>query len=229
MSKTLLLASLLVAACNLDGSTPTDADQPIATYPSRTGTTIEIFGRATGYAALERGDATSPMMIAAGDVDTMSPSTLYAKTTGDPHVPAEIAALTDRIGATFGDARDLVAVASTPAPVFAEALDGCDARTFQQKDCPNNGDSITWCVLDHWNGGYEHLSWIHYSQAWLCMKSGSATWNVTNGDGGSHHWDVLEGELFNYWLTDNGTFGTWLNYDIDNASNNEFQFGGYAG
>jgi hypothetical protein len=231
MTRTSILASTLLvsslAACAMDDA-PIEAQPaemtPVASFTSRTGTTIELYALRSGYSAAEIGDATLPRALHANDVATLSPSQLFEQAAGTTAVPDEVTELTRQIGLT---------TTGTPAARLAEpvvdavaALDGCSSSSFVAGGYCPSGD-YDWCLLNWWNGAYEHIGDTWYSNAYLCVKQGSVLWQIQNGEGGFHQWTVNAGELFHYYLYD-GLDSTWLYYDVLHASGDEFQFGGMA-
>ncbi|HEV7556813.1 MAG TPA: hypothetical protein VGO00_15210 [Kofleriaceae bacterium] len=223
MTKSHALAScLLISACGLDAAT-TD---PVATFSTRTGSTIEVYAFDHGYAAMERAEIATATAVDRDDIATLSPSALYAKATGDATVPPALDELTAALtagGATF-DGRSVQTLAA--APVTPAAAGACTAAAFQASFCPF-GD-YSWCLLNHTDGAFEDTNVGNLTKAYLCMKSGNATWEIENGDGGHHVWSILEGQQLSYWFHTNDLFGTYCNYTVENAKNNTFQFGGFA-
>jgi hypothetical protein len=217
-----LLASSLIACVAPDEDTSESRRSemaPVATFTSRTGTTIELYAMRSGYSAIELGDADLPRALSQHDVATLSPSQVFMDASGTATVPAEVDALTQRLGQTTTGIRPL-----PPAPVAA--LNGCSSSSFTAGGYCPSGD-VDWCLLNWWNGAYEHIGDLWYSDAYLCVKQGSVLWQISNGEGGFHQWTVSTGQLFHYYLYD-GLDSTWLYYDVLQASGDQFQFGGMA-
>jgi hypothetical protein len=231
MTKTPVLTALLLAslaACATtddDAALPTHEMSPVATFASRTGTTIELYALRSGYSALERGPSSLPRALSATDVASLSPSQLYVQASGSTDVPAAVTALSAQIGAS--DRPDaIVGPRYVREPQITEALNGCSSSAFQSGGYCPSGD-VDWCLLNWWDGAYEYIGSTWYSSSYLCSKQGSVLWQIQNGEGGFHQWTVNQGELYHYYLYD-GLDTTWLHYDVLHASGNEFQFGGMA-
>jgi hypothetical protein len=225
MTKPVLAASLLsaLAACTTTADVPAaETDIPAAaTFQSKTGTTIEILpiGDA-GYLATEVGDASLARSLPNGK-EAPTPLALFQTIAAAPaEPPPALVELSARVSAT-GITRTMPPVAARPVTPDANQ---CTASSFVANGyCPSNAED-TWCLLDWTGGAYEYNSDTLVSYAYVCAKSGTIVWKVTNGDGGNHETTVFAGQLFDYYLFD--ISGTWLHYDVTQASGDVFQFGG---
>jgi hypothetical protein len=226
MTKTLLAASLLsaLASCTTGADDPSPTTQPdmtvAASFKSKTGTTIEVIPiGASGYLATELGDASLPRALPTSQVPT--PLELYQQIAASPtSPPPALVELSSRVSSTN--------ITRTSPPVAARPVtpdaNQCTATNFEAKGYCLSGAQDTWCLLDWHNGAYSYNSDTWYSLAYLCATTGPIVWKITNGDGGDHSYTVLAGQLFDYYLYDSD--GTWLDYNVTQASGDEFQFGG---
>jgi hypothetical protein len=228
----LALCAVSLVGCATDATTTTPAAAPsemtpVATFASRSGTTIEVYPVGEhGYMATEIGDATQEHVLTAVDVAHSTSGELYQLVTERTDVPAALATL-DRSLAPV-DASQVVERRgtrnATPVPQAAASGGSCSAAFFTANGgCPT-GATRTWCLLDWWNGAYEYTNQTDLSFASICADKGSVLWQIQNGDGGFHQISVLQGQWFNYSLHDGGQ--TWLHYDVLQASGDRFQFGG---
>src|ERR1700733_4637570 len=99
MTKLLLLTSILcLIGCVTDGTETTATSAPVASYASRTGTTIEIYAEGdTAFSAGELADrAHSQLALKAADAKTLSPTQIF-QATSDAAVPTAITALTEKL------------------------------------------------------------------------------------------------------------------------------------
>ena len=222
---TVLFAASLVA-CAADAVD----NEPIATFTSRTGTTIDMFATGEhGFEVIEHGASTSPFVLVKSDVGVLSAAELYRKATGETAVPAAIAELSARVEAADATTKRSVVEQhaaeplTTQPPAVIASSGSCPATTFQTNFCIA-GAPRTWCLLNWWNGAYEYTSDTDLSFADICADIGSVVWKITNGDGGNHTITVLQGQHFSYSFHD--TWGDWLHYDVVQATNDRFQFAG---
>lgn len=248
MNKNLLAAvlfALSTAACATDApppevGTPDQAspveDVAVATFPSHTGTTVEIYSvGTTGYYAIEHGPVGVARALSGTDAHDLTPVELYRKATALDRVPSAVEELSARVIAADSLAgqgatrlkHSVVATtpASTDLPNIAEGDTGsCSATWFvNQGYCPT-GASQTWCLLNWWNGAYAYNSDTDLAYGYICADIGDITWKITNGDGGYHVLTVLEGQ--HYWYSFHDADKSWVHFDVLNATNNRFQFGG---
>jgi hypothetical protein len=227
-----LFATLAAAAAGCATDDAHDFDQ-LAAVTSFTGTTVELFTAGDGYMAVEYGDKDLPRALP--DVRGLSLADAYrAATRHEP--PAELAARSEvmanhaaeRTGAT---ALSYVVDRSKPlpaAPGVVYSTGSCSAQWMQDHGWCTAGSGTDWELLNWWNGAYEHLGGVNHSSAALCADIGSVVWEIHNGDGGNHTWTLLQGQLLTYGLSTDDWFGTWLDYDVTHATNNRFQFCGWA-
>jgi hypothetical protein len=211
--------------------------QPVSTFTSRTGSTIEIYAVGEhGYFATEMSDSATTALDQDA-VARMTPAELYVSLTGLATAPAALVALSAHVTpidpAHLAAARDRRATRPTGTSVHpSPTIDGtgnCTAANFTAAGfCPGgigHGDSADWCLLNWGGGAWEYQNTVDLSQAFLCSTHGDILWQIQNGDGGFHQWTVLTNQWFNYFLHDSDE--TWLHYDVLHASGDEFQFGGY--
>jgi hypothetical protein len=248
MNKQVLVAALFAvstAACATDAPPPETGapdqaspveDVAVATFQSHTGTTVEIFGvGTTGYYAIEHGAVGVPRALGGADAHDLTPVELYRKATAVDKVPAALEELSARViaadalagtGVTRAKHSTVAStLSSTQLPNVADNDGGsCSATWFQaQGFCPTDA-SFTWCLLNHWNGAYAYDSDTDLAFSDICADIGDITWKITNGDGGYHLITVLEGQHYWYSFHDGGK--SWVHFDVLNATNNRFQFGG---
>ncbi|HUJ58806.1 MAG TPA: hypothetical protein VLX92_09945 [Kofleriaceae bacterium] len=218
---------LSLAACATDGAqSPSAPAQPVASYVSRTGTTIEMYAEGdAAFSVAERGDpAHAQPAIAGDDAKTLSPTQLYLESASDQVVPQAIADLTAELvaaGRTFP--------AATPPHRIAPAVfDGCEASSFSATWCHlDDGDPITWCLLGETAGLEKHLSSLSSTEAAICIKSGKADYHVTNEAGGDHEWTLSAGGFIKYSFNSAIFSYNWVHYDISGVTGT-YQFAGEA-
>jgi hypothetical protein len=235
-----ILATAAFGACAVDES-PEAASLPVAgsqvhadldqlaKLTSHTGTTVELYTAGSGFLFVEYGPKELPRAIA--NVEGLSLADVY-RTAAHAEPPADLVALSAQIEALPRNPRPDPARRIAESPPSQQpvpyATGSCSATWMQNQGFCSPGSGTDWNLLNWWNGAYEHLSGVFHSNAWLCADIGNIVWEIHNGDGGNHTWTVLEGQLFNYGLSSNDLFGTWLNYDVTHATNNRFQFCGWA-
>jgi hypothetical protein len=242
MTNKLLALSLLslAAACTTSNDHVSTTDTPpppttemkaVATFPSMTGSTIEIYAVGEhGYFATELADVGMLHVLDGATAGRMNTSELYMALTGNTDVPKALVELDRQIRPVGTEAvARTTGTTSSPLPQKPVASAGnCTARFFQANDCPGSagtGDNYDWCILNWTGGRYAYASTVDISEAHLCSSQGEVLWQIQNGDGGFHQLSVLEGQFFGYALHDSDE--TWLHYDVLQASGDIFQFGGY--
>jgi hypothetical protein len=226
MMKSICLASLCFAACTTAPATPDQSD-PVATYPTKTGTTIEIYAEGqAAYSVMERGDDAHPQLAMTSSMKTLSPTQIYMATATDATVPAGVIELTDSLVAAGRQ------FSSGPIANIAgqaeEAYSGCDASAFKHYWCSPAGTDISWCLLDHVGNQTKHLGSVSWVEAGVCMKKGGGTWNVTNGAGGNHAWSMVQGNYFHYSFDSAFLSSDWVHLDVTDAKTSTYQYAGFG-
>jgi len=228
MTKLLLLTSILsLTACATDGTAPTGSSDPVASYVSTTGTTISIYAEGdTAFSVGELADRAHPhFALAPDDAKTLSPTQIY-QASASGAVPAEIAALTEKLVKAGREFPTTNPVSSVEKP---DAYDGCDATTFAATWCNlGDGDPITWCLKNQDKRVQgKDMKQVHSTEAAVCIKSGEIEYEITNGDGGDHDMDLTTGQAYKYSFNAGFLQATWLDYDILSATGT-YQFAGEA-
>jgi hypothetical protein len=225
MTKLLLLTTILgFIGCVTDGTETTGT--PVASYASRTGTTIEIYGEGdTAFSVGELADrAHSQLALNAADAKTLSPTQIF-QATSDAAVPAAITALTEKLVQSGREFPTTNPVAHVLEPA---AFDNCTASTFELTWCHlGDGDPVTWCLPNQTKGNDKDMKQVSSSEAAVCVKSGTITTHVTNGDGGDHEKALGAGQYYAYFFNAGFLQTTWLDYDVSGVTGT-YQFAGEA-
>jgi hypothetical protein len=223
MTKTLLL--LFAVGCAADPATT--SPDPVATFPTRTGTTIELYGEGSGgFSMMEAGNlAHEQPAVDQQLAKTLSPTQIYLAAANDANVPDAIAELTASLvasGREFTSTVPTETVASGPSDIY----DGCNAQEYEVHECDTDAGDVTWCMLDHRNGAFEHIGSANVTGSSLCMKIGTSSWHITNGAGGDHQWTMFQGD-YRWYVFNSGIWSNdWVHYDVNNAQGSTFQFSG---
>lgn len=99
--------------------------------------------------------------------------------------------------------------------------------------CPNGGyaHAYTWCLTNWWNGAWYYSRATDDTWATVYADIGNIKMNVSSGRGGGQ-WTVNQGywrQWYSGWSSC-GFLGNWCDfharYDITEATNNRFHFGG---
>jgi hypothetical protein len=230
--KLTLLAAAAAAGCATTPTAPHDNGDPLATITSTTGTTVELYTAGTGFLAIEYGDMALPRVL--DDLRGLTLADVYRIASGEAP-PPDLEALSAEMASHKSDVTESRAVVrdhSPPqlvTPGVAYSGGSCTPTWLENHGyCGAGGGGTDWSLLNWWNGAYEHLNGVNHSSAVLCADIGDIVWEIHNGDGGNHTLTVLEGQMFFYGLSSDDLFGTWLNYDVTHASNNRFNFCGWA-
>jgi hypothetical protein len=226
MTKLLLLTSALsLTACVTDGTEPTAASAPVAEYASTTGTTISIYAEGdTAFSVGELADRAHPQFaLDANDAKTLSPTQIF-QATASGAVPAEITALTAKLVKAGREFPTTNPVSSVEKP---DTYDDCDAATFDATWCHLDGDPITWCLPNQTKANDKDMKQVNNSEAAVCVKSGTITIHVSNGDGGDHERALGAGDYYAYFFNAGLLQTTWLDYDISSVTGT-YQFAGEA-
>ncbi len=226
MTKLLLLSSIVSLAACTTGSADSDPAKPVASYVSRTGTTIELYAEdSVSFSVAELGDSSQTQLaIPSADAKTLSPSQLYLESATDHDVPPAIADLTASLVAA-----GRVFPATAPVGLIAPTVfDGCSASSFSATWCHlGDGDPITWCLTSQNANAQKHMSSLSSTEAGVCVKSGGLDYHITNEAGGDHEWSMGTGGFIRYSFSSGFLSYDWVHYDISGVSG-VYQFAGEA-
>jgi len=223
MTKTLLL--LFAVGCAADPAT-TSSD-PVATFATRTGTTIELYGEGSGgFSMMEAGNLEHAQPAVDHQLaTTLSPTQIYLAAATDATVPDAVAELTATLvasGREFTSTVPTENIGSGPSYIY----DGCNAKEYQAAECATSVGDVTWCMLEHRNGAFEHIGSANVTGSSLCMRIGTSSWHITNGAGGDHQWTMFQGD-YRWYVFNSGIWSNdWIHYDVNNAQGSTFQFSG---
>jgi hypothetical protein len=184
---------------------------------------------AAEHRALER-RAEQSLPAAEPDAISVAPA---ANTTANLAQPSPSATRTQPAGQETTVVRSALSGGYCPSEWFKTQSfkdSGGTTRGF----CPNRlfSADYTWCMLDWWGGAYAKSSDTDQTFGTVCADIGSVQMKVSTAGHGGGSWTVPEGTYrwFYSGYTYCGISGNWCDfsarYDITNATNSRFNFGG---